>query len=311
MFFFLFFKCFDFKLFFFHFHRWTPPPSAGPPKISRSFFPAPIYAFFLSLWGLLVEILVVFLKAGTLGLSCESPGGPWTLSTACACAERPPVGTFQGSVGRMATSFSSSHRRSRWWLRTRCCQTPLSLRKRLRRVRWLVRTLWQQKVKRDPVVVSLRIWETRGGTVVQNNPDRDSDVESWTESDGGGWFVHSAVEASDSFFCETIWASCLQPLWSSDTNSTLHIASHLASERTIVGFPLSSRRAAVAPDQLQSETQSHLLDDQHSELYGEREHLLKPTSLRHRANCFENSNNSSSAMAGSDHSRHTWKPHGD
>ena len=51
-------------------------------------------------------------------------------------------------------------------------------------MRWLVRTLWQQKVKRDPVVVSLRIWETRGGTVVQNNPNRDSDVESWTESDG-------------------------------------------------------------------------------------------------------------------------------
>ena len=33
-----------------------------------------------------------------------------------------------------------------------------------------------------------------------------------------------------------------------------HVVSHLASERTIVGFPLSSTRATVAPARLQSKT---------------------------------------------------------
>ena len=34
------------------------------------------------------------------------------------------------------------------------------------------------------MVVSLPILETCGGTVVPKNPDKDSDVQSWTESEG-------------------------------------------------------------------------------------------------------------------------------
>ena len=44
--------------------------------------------------------------------------------------------------------------------------------------------LLQQKMKLDQVVVSLLIWETCGDTVAQKSPDWNSDVESWTESEG-------------------------------------------------------------------------------------------------------------------------------
>ena len=61
-------------------------PSAGPPKISRFFFPSPATIFILSSlsWGSSCGILVVFLKRrgpemctfGVLGLSCETPAAP-------------------------------------------------------------------------------------------------------------------------------------------------------------------------------------------------------------------------------------------
>ena len=57
--------------------------------------------------------------------SGKASGLTWTRGTACACARRPPFGTFRGSVGRMASAFSPSSRRSRWWLRTTCRPTPL------------------------------------------------------------------------------------------------------------------------------------------------------------------------------------------
>ena len=81
-----------------------------------------------------------------------------------------------------------------------------------------------------------------------------------------------------------------------------HIVSHLASERTIVVFPLSSMRATVAPARLQSKSTrlvTRLLDDQHSELNVEREQLLRPPPFQHRVNCLEKSDISPSAMVGS------------
>ena len=50
-------------------------------------------------------------------------GHIWTLGTVCACAQRPPIGTFQGSMVRTASSFSSSSRRSHWWLQATCRPT--------------------------------------------------------------------------------------------------------------------------------------------------------------------------------------------
>ena len=57
--------------------------------------------------------------------SGEVSGLTLTRGTACECVRRPPIGRFQGSLDRMASSFSSLIRRSRWWLRMRCCQIPL------------------------------------------------------------------------------------------------------------------------------------------------------------------------------------------
>ena len=109
------------------------------------------------------------------------------------------------------------------------------------------------------------------------------------------------------FLCDTLWvvlafercrSSHFGVLTQRDISS--HIVSHLAFERTIVGFPLSSTRAAVAPARLQNtRLVTRLLDHQHSELYGEREHLLRPASLQHRVNCFKKSDFSPLAIVGS------------
>ena len=58
----------------------------------------------------------------------------------------------------------------------------------------------------------------------------------------------------------------------------------------------------MAPARLQSKSTrlvTRLLDHQHSELYVEREQLLRSPSCQHRVNCFEKSDNSPSAMVGS------------
>ena len=65
--------------------------------------------------------------------SGKASGLSWTRGTVCVCAQRPPVGMFQGSVGRMASSSSSFSGRSRWWIRTTRRPTPSSLLKRSRR----------------------------------------------------------------------------------------------------------------------------------------------------------------------------------
>ena len=118
------------------------------------------------------------------------------------------------------------------------------------------------------------------------------------------------VEAADSFFCATIWASCsllkvvdlatLESCYKFDIfNDTV---SHLASEHTIAGFPLSSMRATRgtrSTAERNTKLVTHFLDDQHSELYGEREQLLKLPSFRHHVDRCENSDNSPSSTAGS------------
>ena len=62
---------------------------------------------------------------------------------------------------------SSLSKRSQWWLEMRCCHIRLSLRKRSRRVRWLVCTFWRLTSKWDQAAANLLIWETCGDAVAQ------------------------------------------------------------------------------------------------------------------------------------------------
>ena len=79
-----------------------------------------------------------------------------------------------------------------------------------------------------------------------------------------------------------------------------HVVPHLASRayhRWISSELNESDRGTRTTAEQNIRLVSHLLDDQHSEPYGERD--LRPSSLQHRVNCFEKSDNSPSAMVGS------------
>ena len=81
-----------------------------------------------------------------------------------------------------------------------------------------------------------------------------------------------------------------------------HVVSHLASRayhRWIPSELNGSDRGTRTTAEKNIRLMAHLLDDQHSEPYGEREQLLGPSSLQHRVNCFEKSDNSPLAMVGS------------
>ena len=94
----------------------------------------------------------------------KASGLAWTRGTVCACGQR-PVGTLQGSMGRMASSFSSLSRRSRW-LRTRCRPIPMSLRETLKACALIGRHLSAARGEAGSSGVSLLTKETCGGTVV-------------------------------------------------------------------------------------------------------------------------------------------------
>ena len=68
----------------------------------------------------------------------KASGFAWIRGAVCACAQRPPIGTFQGSMGSMASSSSSLSRRSRW-LRSSCRRPDWSASfgsRRRRKVSW-------------------------------------------------------------------------------------------------------------------------------------------------------------------------------
>ena len=82
----------------------------------------------------------------------KASGLAWTRGTVCTCAQRPLVVTFQGSMGRMASSFSCFSRRSRWWLQTTCRPTPFVSAETLKACALIGLHLLQQKVKPGPVM---------------------------------------------------------------------------------------------------------------------------------------------------------------
>ena len=60
-----------------------------------------------------------------------------------------------------------------------------------------------------------------------------------------------------------------------------------------------SDRGTCSSAEQNTKLATHLLDDQHSELYCEREQFLRPPSFQHRANSFEKSYGLPSTMVGS------------
>ena len=83
--------------------------------------------------------------------SGKASGLAWTRGTACACARRPPIGTFQGIVGRMASSFSSFIQKESVVASNEVLPNPF---------------VSAETLKADQVAVSVVIWETCGGTAV-------------------------------------------------------------------------------------------------------------------------------------------------
>ena len=65
----------------------------------------------------------------------KASGLAWIHGTWCACAHHPAVGMSWGSMGHTASCSSSFSRRCQWLSRRQCRSSPLSLRKRSRRVR--------------------------------------------------------------------------------------------------------------------------------------------------------------------------------
>ena len=103
-----------------------------------------------------------------------------------------------------------------------------------------------------------------------------------------GLHEHRMAAASGNFFCDKLGiVVALERCRSSHTqirHTFKRTVPLLVSERTTVTFPLSLTRATVAPARLQGKIQklvTHVLDDRHSDLYGEREQFLRPPFFQH------------------------------
>ena len=94
----------------------------------------------------------------------------WTHGMLWVCAQRPASGMFRGSVGRMASFFSSS-RRSASLFQRQCVLSPFVLAERLRACALTGLHLMAAEGASRSGGSQYRIWETHGGMAVQEALD--------------------------------------------------------------------------------------------------------------------------------------------